>query len=452
MTTFRKVNNWLHLWLGLVSGIIVLIVCITGCIWVFQEEITGLLEPENRLEAQNKPVLMPSQIRQIAAREVPGKRVTYAIYRQGRAAEVYLGEGRRGNSSVSLNPYTGEVISKKERKKGEVDFFRFILNGHRALWLPYEIGRPTVNYGTLVFVVLLITGLVWWYPKKWTKSTVDKSFKIKWNGSAKRVNLDLHNVLGFYSLLVALALALTGMVYGIEWYSKGLYWVTSGGDTLPAFDRAASDSLQAGKFYTPDQAIDKAWMQVIRRHPDSEGFYYTYPDTADAKAPIYVTIYPSKDQFYNNQGYTFDQHTLKEFPKHKIYGTAFADAPFGAKLRRMNYDIHVGSILGFPGKVLAFLASLIGASLPVTGFIIWWNRKGFGKGKGKRKGAAVKPQRGGEESPKPAFKPGAARAPKVPQPQAAEEPSPSVLQSVRKESRQKPPFLTNRGLIPPEAQ
>lgn len=49
----------------------------------------------------------------------------------------------------------------------------------------------------------------------------------------------------------------------------------------------------------------------------------------------------------------------------------------------MNYDIHVGSILGFPGKVLAFLASLIGASLPITGYLIWYGRKFKKKGKKK---------------------------------------------------------------------
>ncbi|MFC1223951.1 PepSY domain-containing protein [Pedobacter sp. BG31] len=41
----------------------------------------------------------------------------------------------------------------------------------------------------------------------------------------------------------------------------------------------------------------------------------------------------------------------------------------------MNYDIHVGAILGLPGKVMAFFASLIAASLPITGFIIWWGKK-----------------------------------------------------------------------------
>jgi len=41
----------------------------------------------------------------------------------------------------------------------------------------------------------------------------------------------------------------------------------------------------------------------------------------------------------------------------------------------MNFDLHLGFFMGLPGKILAFLASLICASLPVTGFLIWYNRK-----------------------------------------------------------------------------
>ncbi|MNK18700.1 PepSY-associated TM helix [compost metagenome] len=377
---FNRINKWLHLWLGLVSGVIVLIVCITGCIWVFNEEITALLEPETKIERQDKPVIQPSQLSAIAFKLYPDKVPSYAQYQQGRAINLNLrgkkDEGRRGGgTSLKINPYTGEVISTVVHKKGEVDFFRFILNGHRFLWLPYAIGRPIVNYGTLIFVVLLITGLIWWYPKKWNKSTRDKSFKIKWGASFKRVNLDLHNVLGFYSLIFLLFIALTGMVYGIRWYSEGLYWITSGGDKLGDFQRLESDSLALGKFYTPQKAMDLAWNKVISRHPKSAGFYYNFPDTSKAKATINITVYPNKGQFYNNQGYTFDQHTLKEFQRKGVYAIPYDEAGFGGKLRKMNYDIHVGSILGFPGKVLAFLAALIGASLPITGFLIWYGRK-----------------------------------------------------------------------------
>ncbi len=86
-----------------------------------------------------------------------------------RAITMALGQGRKGNTILRINPYTGAVISKTERKEGETDFFRFILNGHRFLWMPYEIGRPIVNYGTMIFVIILITGMVLWWPKNWTK-------------------------------------------------------------------------------------------------------------------------------------------------------------------------------------------------------------------------------------------------------------------------------------------
>jgi uncharacterized iron-regulated membrane protein len=377
---FTRINKWLHLWLGLASGIIVLLVCLTGCIWVFNEEITGLLKPETKIEKQDKPVLTPSQLSEIALGLYPEKKVAYAQYFQGRTITLSLGNanenGRRGGgTTLHINPYTGEVVSKEVRKKGQVDFFRFILNGHRNLWLPRDIGRPVVNYGTLVFVVLLITGLIWWYPKKWNKSTADKSFKIKWGASFKRVNLDLHNVLGFYSLLFLLAIAMTGMVYGIKWYSEGLYWATSGGEKLQAFRDIKSDTVNIKHLYTPQQAMDIAWAKVIAKHPRSEGFYYSFPDTSRAKASIGITVYPTAGQFYNNQSYSFDQHSLKELKGKGVYAISYEASAFGGKLRKMNYDIHIGSILGFPGKVLAFLSSLIGASLPITGFLVWYGRK-----------------------------------------------------------------------------
>lgn len=50
---------------------------------------------------------------------------------------------------------------------------------------------------------------------------------------------------------------------------------------------------------------------------------------------------------------------------------AFKDHHLGEKIIRLNYDIHTGAVLGLPGKIIAFLISLICASLPVTGFIIW---------------------------------------------------------------------------------
>jgi len=391
---FYRISAWLHLWMGLVTGLIMFIVCVTACIWVFNGEITRLLEPETVIAHQDKPVLPPSKIKEIAAARFPGKKAGYVTYQQGTALYVSLGEGRKGNTILRINPYTGEVISAKVNKPGETDFFRFILNGHRFLWMPVEIGRPIVNYGTLIFVIIMITGMVLWWPRKWTKAARDQSFKIRWKASFKRVNYDLHNVLGFYSLLVVLAMALTGMVYGIKWYSNGLYWVTSGGQTLPEFSRPQSDSTKAGTMYTVDQAMDQAWGKVLAKHPEAEGFYYSFADSSKPKAAISITIYPTVGKYYNNRSYAFDQHTLQQLAGNKVYDISYAEAPFGAKLRKANYDIHVGSILGLPGKILAFFGALIGASLPITGLIVWLGKKKKAKKKVlvKKQPAAKLPQ------------------------------------------------------------
>lgn len=376
----RRISDWLHLWLGLGSGAIVFVVCITGAIWALNEEITYLLEPAIRAEKRDAPVLKPSEILAVAAREYPGKPATYAYYQQGTAVRVAVG-GKRDAQTYTLfiNPYSGQVQGSKMLRQGEMSFFDWILLGHRHLWLPHEIGQPLVNYGTLVFVILLITGLIWWYPAKWTKSARQKSFNIKWKAGWKRINVDLHNVLGFYALLVLLVLALSGMVYGLMWYSKGLYWVTSGGQAEPEWKRVVSDTTQNGKHYTYNQALDLTWQKMIAEYPSAGGFYYAFPDSAQAASTISIRTYPEPGRFYDVARHTFDRHTLKRLDFFEVFDKSFEDSSTGARIRRLNYDFHIGSILGLPGKILAGLCSLIGASLPLTGFIVWWNRKGFGK-------------------------------------------------------------------------
>ncbi|MDR6761128.1 putative iron-regulated membrane protein [Flavobacterium sp. 2755] len=383
-TTFRKINDWLHLWLGLISGGIVLVVCLTACIWIFNEEIIGLIDSKSNTKIEQKTLLTPSQILEISTKKFPHTKVESAIFKEGRTIDVEIGKWEaKERYTLKLNPYSGQIVDLETHHKDEFVFFDWILKGHRFLWLPWEIGRPIVNYATLVFVVLLITGIIWWYPKKWNKTTRDKSFKIKWKANWKRVNIDLHNVLGFYSLLFLLAIALTGMVWGIEWYSEGLYWTTSGGETLTEWKEKESDSLSKRKYHDVKEVMDACWKNVLVNNPKAQGFYYRFPDAKNTKEAIYMMAYPNKGQFYNANFYYFDKYTAKRIVDGGIDSKNYDEVGFGGKLRKMNYDIHIGTILGFPGKVLAFFAALIGASLPITGFIVWYNRK-WGKRKAKK--------------------------------------------------------------------
>jgi uncharacterized iron-regulated membrane protein len=47
----------------------------------------------------------------------------------------------------------------------------------------------------------------------------------------------------------------------------------------------------------------------------------------------------------------------------------------GTKIRRMVLPLHTGAVFGWITKLLALIVTLFTASLPVTGFLIWWKRK-----------------------------------------------------------------------------
>ena len=376
-SALRRLNDWLHLWLGLVSGIVVFIVSITGCFYAFQQEIKDALEPWRFVEVQEKSFVPPSQLLDTAMAYMPGSKPTGLTYsnREGAAAVGFSSfeEGERHFTAIFLNPYTGEFLQKQQSLgNGEFDFFRFIIDGHRALWLPYEIGRPTVGVCTLIFLVLLVTGIVMWWPKRWNKANIDKSFKIRWNGSFKRVNYDLHNVLGFYILLLAFALAVTGLVWSFKWFEDGLYYVTSGGQEKPGHHHPHSDVSKAGLLANNTvSALDQAWYKTLAVEPNVQGMYMT-PILEEKDDAIEIIAYQDHGSWYNRNEYYYDQYTLKLF---RVQGDRYAEAGFADQLSMLNYDIHIGAVWGLPGKILAFCISLICASLPITGFLVWWNKK-----------------------------------------------------------------------------
>ena len=372
-TTIRRINDWLHLWLGLMSGIIVFIISITGCFYAFQQEIKYRIEPWRFVEERPEPFVPPSRILDTAAVYMPGQQPTGLTYGHGREAAAVGYISKASFSVVFINPYTGEFLKKQTPRGGdEFNFFNFILDGHTALWLPYEIGKPVVGVATLVFVVLLFTGLVMWWPKKWRKATRNKSFKIKLTGSFKRANYDLHNVLGFYSLIFAFILAITGLVWSFEWFDKAVYYVVSGGEIKQGHHHPHSDlshkDLPWEDTMTP---LDRAWYTTLETADDINGMYMT-PYPADDDDPIDITVYHLRGQWYDHSEYFYDRYTLAPL---EMEGSKYREASFADQLSMMNYDIHVGSIGGLAGKVFAFFISLICASLPITGFLVWWNKR-----------------------------------------------------------------------------
>ncbi|MBN8788785.1 MAG: PepSY domain-containing protein [Terrimonas sp.] len=363
----KLITGWLHLWLGLSSGVIVLFLGITGCILAFEQEIRSITQPYLYVQEQGTPYLPPSQLKAVSEKYFDGKKAAGIEYpASNKSAVVSYWDEEENYKIVYVNPYTGEVLKAKNMRK---DFFRIILDGHFYLWLPPQIGQPIVASATLIFVIMMITGLILWWPKN--KAARKQRFSIKFNAKWRRVNYDLHNVLGFYMTWVCIFIALTGLVWGFEWFAKSVYFVTSAGKTLPPHEHPVSDTTAIASLKA--NPGDYVYTLMSDKTKPGESFGVYYPATQTDAIEGFVNHRPGT--YYNADYYHYDQYTLEELPATGVYAGSFKEAGLADKIARMNYDIHVGAVLGITGKVLAFLGSLICASLPVTGFLVWRGRR-----------------------------------------------------------------------------
>ncbi|WP_343587944.1 PepSY-associated TM helix domain-containing protein [Flavobacterium sp.] len=363
---FSKINAWLHLWLGLASGIVVFIMGITGCILVFEHEIKELTSPWLKVEAQSADrVLPPSKIYAAVKKELPGKDI-HGLWYNGLDKTIKVDVA--SDSLIYVNPYNGKITGIVDHE----DFFHEIDEGHRYVWLGREVGTAVTSWATLIFFFLLISGIVLWFPKKWNKTTINNSFKIKWSAKFKRLNYDLHNVLGFYSLLLAFLIALTGLIMSFHWVRESTYWITGGfsneKEKKEVVAEIKSDTLLKPKYdmlTSADIIFNRVRKEIAKQN--HEALIIHFPDEP-------------KDNFYactdmhngNWRDLYFDQKTLELLPNSKKY---IGDEKFHDWMSRSNYSLHVGAIGGITTKILYFTASLICASLPITGFYIWWGRK-----------------------------------------------------------------------------
>lgn len=360
----KKIVRSIHLWLGLLSGLLVFFLGITGCLLAFEIEIRNFTESYRNVQPRETMVLSPAALKKIAEQHLASKNAITIEYPGRNKAAIASYYDADHYEIVFMDPYTGQFLKHRNMNR---DFFRIIINGHYYLWLPPSVGQPIVASATLVFLVMLISGIILWWPKN--RAAARQRFSIKWSARWRRKNYDLHNVLGFYASWIGIFLALSGLVMGFQWFARTVYWTSSGGKQMPLYQAVSSDtSTKENK-----NQQDKIFYNQLSTLYGNESIAIYFPASpADA---VQLTINHRPGTYYKTDNLYFDQYSGKRIDANSTYQGYYSDATIADRIARMNYDIHVGAILGLPGKILVFCASLVAASLPVTGFMIWWGRR-----------------------------------------------------------------------------
>lgn len=379
--TFRKLINDLHLWLGIASGIVLFVVCLTGTMLAFETEIVLFFDKADFYsQKEGKPVSFSKIVKNLEDKNTLVKDFMYF----GEENRNYLftlvdkeqieksnGKQIRGKQVV-INPYTGnEVLGKS--KTG--DIIHTIEKLHRYLLLDRNIGRPIVGISTIIFVFLCISGLILWFPKKLKQFKKWKfwkqGFTIKTKASWKRINYDVHNTVGFYALIPLVFMGLTGLLWSFTWYYNGLEVVL--GDKLgkSRFEAtiAIPDSIYL--YFSGKSSID---YETLIHKTDSILPYSNLATriTLPLETNESIMIRKKSAEFlaYN----TTDKLQFNPYTNQLISKTLFKNEKTGSKIAGLIRGIHVGDFLGLTTKIIYFICCLIATILPVTGILIWINK------------------------------------------------------------------------------
>lgn len=360
----KKIIQFIHLWLGLITGSLVFVIAITGALYCFQSEILQYTQPFRHVSNDDNVFLSPSVIESKAKSYNPNRHLHSLLYsREEKSIQAIFYSFESYHEIIFIHPKTGKFLGKHDVQNS---FFGWILRGHFQLWLPEAVGRPAVSIATALYFILVISGLIISLPK--SRRHLSKIFKWDIQGNGKRVNYQLHRTLGIYTALFSILFVWSGLIWGFEFVRDWSYAL------LHPKQRYIEYYEPAIKHSLPVQPtnLDRVFEFITKAYTSWEWIEIHPQETPES--PIAVNINPDQDTYWNIDYRYFSPDGLKELNVEHPWGRN-QDLTLGEKLLRMNYDIHVGSIGGIAGKTLAFGLSIVIASLPITGFLIWRNKK-----------------------------------------------------------------------------
>ncbi len=238
-------------------GVVITITCFTGALLVFEKEITALCGGD---VATVTPVGEPLPVNVIADKvdaTLPADVDVKGVVVSSSPDEAYkVNLSKPKKAALYVNQYTGEVMGKDER----IPFYQAVFRLHR--WLmdsnPGEgkvfWGKMVVGASTLACVVILLTGLVIWWPR--SRKMLGNRLQIALKKGKNRFWYDLHVAGGFYALLLLLAMALTGLAWSFEWYKDGIYALFGAGESKNVAVVESRTPGVVGLTVTPGSRVD----------------------------------------------------------------------------------------------------------------------------------------------------------------------------------------------------
>jgi uncharacterized iron-regulated membrane protein len=381
---YRTIWRW-HFYAGLFVVPLVIVLSITGIIYLFERELDGLVYRNLlRTPAPVSQAIAPSAQVDAALAAHPGATVTRyePPADPGASARIELTTADGQERAVFVDPGSGRIL-------GELDPFwqlsELAVTIHGTLLIG-DWGDRIVELAACWCLLMVISGVYLWWPRG-QRFTVWGTLLPRLRADGRTFWRDLHAVSGIWTAAVIGFLVITGLPWAGFWGDK-LY--TAAGWIGQSYPAALWDDVPASTPLMKDVVADPGWTlqgaPVPASTPGHEGPAPTL-DTIVALATErgvpagYRISYPKGETgVWTITSWTDQRWDSVTIHVDRYSGAVLAAIPFdsfGAVAKAVEYGIvlHEGRFFGLANQLVMLAAALALIVLPISGIVMWWRRR-----------------------------------------------------------------------------
>ncbi len=364
----RKIVFWSHLVVGVTTGLVVLVLAVTGVLLTYEVQITRWAEQRAGIEATG-PRLGVEALAQTALLETGGQ-ATALVFENDENAPVTATMGRRGK--LLLDPYTGAALGNGDTGVGQ--FFQAVTSLHRWLSITGSngVGKAVTGAANLGFLFLALTGAYLWLPKIWRWARIKYLVLFRRSyPSAQARDFHWHHIFGFWAVIPLVVIIFTGVtmsydrVQGVVMTLAGVGEEEDdgpgrgGGGEGDGTLQLADGSVGLEAILDAAKAHDPAWRRVTLDLPLTPG-----ADTVTAMV----------DTGPGRRSTRQETLSIAQADAGIVEVRDFGDQPKAARTFLFLRFAHTGEFFGLVGQTIAGLASLATAFMVYTGLALAWRR------------------------------------------------------------------------------
>lgn len=323
---------------------------------IFEYQIDRLANRSLAYTTPQSTVLSLDELERSVAEAYPGRRVVTADLSSASPSpdltySFTVVKGRE-RLQVFIDQYTGRVLGARDPSRS---LAQTIHQFHTNLLAGPALKTP-VTCASILMALLAATGIYLWWPRRILRPNL--------KASGRRINFDLHNAIGFYVSIFVFIFAFTSVV--IRWENELVPfadWVTR--SHVAAEAKPTSATVPAG---THPISLDRVRRIAEQEMKGARPTMILIPSQPKDVFRVWVK-YPGDDSPAGRSWVVMDQFTGNVISSSRT-------APLGLLyVQGWNRGIHTGDILGWPSKLVAFLASLCVTFLAASGPLIWILKK-----------------------------------------------------------------------------